>query len=159
MATYSDVPPKVNDDCITPLEVWKNIEKYIPKNKKIWCPFYFEGEHKLKELGFDIIHENKDFFHYEPDDYDIIIDNPPFSIKKQVVQRLREINKPFILIMPVSTLCYNYFKIYKENIQIMIPPKRYNFAPQLKSSASFDCLYYCYKMDLEKDIIFLNTEI
>ncbi len=156
MATYSQVPPKINDDCVTPVEVWNNIKQYIPKDKKIWCPFYFKGQHLLKKLGYDIIHEDKDFFTYEPDEYDIIIDNPPFSIKKQVLQRLKVINKPFILIMPVSTICYKYFKSYKDEIQIIIPPKRYNFAPELKSSPSFDCLYYCYKMNLSKDILFIN---
>ena len=154
MATYSQHQPKIYDDCITPIEVWKNIEQYIPRDKQIWCPFYFKGEHRLKELGFDIIHEDEDFFNCNKGD--IIVDNPPFSIKKQILKRLLEIDKPFILIMPVSTICYNYFKDYKDKIQIMIPPKRYNWAKHLKSSATFDCLYFCYKMNLEKDIIFLD---
>ena len=57
--------------------------------------------------------------------------------------------------MPVSTLCYQYFKVFKDNIQIIVPPRRYDFIPEKKSSATFDCLYFCYKMNLEKDIIFL----
>ena len=154
MATYSSCPPKKNDNCETPIEVWANIEKYIPKDKKIWCPFYFNGIHHLSTLGFDIIHQNKDFFSYIPE-YDICVDNPAFSIKKQVLEKMLEIDKPFILLMPVSTICYKYMKSYKNNIQIIIPPKRYNFVPELKSSPSFDCLYYCYKMNLSKDIIWL----
>jgi hypothetical protein len=154
MATYTDYKPRVNDNLKTPIEVWSNIQKYIPENKIIWCPFYFDGDHKLKELGYDIIHENKDFFTYVPE-YDIIIDNPPYSIKKKVLHRLLEIDKPFIMIMPVSTLCYQYFKVFKNNIQIIVPPRRYDFIPEKKSSATFDCLYFCYKMNLEKDIIFL----
>ena len=154
MATYSQVNPKVDDNFKTPIEVWKNIEEYIPKNKKIWCPFYFEGDHTLKELGYDIIHEDRDFFTYEPEEYAFIIDNPPFSIKKQVLERLLILDKPFILIMPVSTICNKYFKTYKDKIQIIIPPKRYSFMKN-KASAPFDCLYFCYKMKLDQDIIFL----
>ena len=153
MATYSSVPPKVSDNCETPIEVWANIQQYIPKDKKIWCPFYFKGTHHLQTLGFDIIHRDEDFF--QNNNGDIIVDNPPFSIKKQVLKKLLEIDKPFILIMPVSTMCYQYFKPLKDKIQIIIPPKRYNFSPHLKSSASFDTLYFCYKMDLPQDIIFL----
>lgn len=153
MATYSHYQPSKFDDCITPIHVWKDIQEYIPNDKKIWCPFYFNGSHTLKELGYDIIHNNEDFF--KNDRGDIVVDNPPFSIKKQILERMYELDKPFILIMPVSTLCYKYFKKFKNDIQIIIPPKRYNFAPELKSSASFDCLFYCYKMNLEKDIIFL----
>ena len=154
MATYYQYQPaKWKDDFETPIEVWKNIEQFIPKDKQIWCPFYYNGEHKLKDLGYDIIHEEEDFF--ENNKGDIIIDNPPFSIKKKILEYCIEIDKPFILIMPSSTINYQYFKIFKDNIQIIIPPKRYNFLPGNKSSATFDCLYFCYKMNLEKDITWL----
>tara|TARA_R110000824_G_scaffold231517_1_gene419408 strand:- start:14056 stop:14514 length:459 start_codon:yes stop_codon:yes gene_type:complete len=152
MATYSQCQPSVNDDCITPISVWKDIEQYIPNDKEIWCPFYCNGDHKLKELGYDIIHNEEDFFLH--DRGEVIIDNPPFSIKRKILERMLILDKPFILIMPVSTLCYNYFKPFKD-IQVIVPPKRINFAPHLKSNASFDCLYYCYKMNLYRDIIFL----
>lgn len=152
MATYSHYQPKKFDDCITPISVWDSIKEYIPKDKEIWCPFYFNGTHTLRDLGFDIIHNDEDFF--DNNRGDIIVDNPPFSIKRKILERLNQLEKPFILIMPVSTICYQYFKDFKD-IQIIVPNKRINFAPDLKSSASFDCLFYCYKMNLPKDIIFL----
>jgi hypothetical protein len=155
MSVFNAVPKNVNDDCVTPIEVWTNIEQYLPKDKIIWCPFFYNGEHKLKDLGYNIIHQDRDFFTSQPDDYDLIVDNPPFSKKKDILRRCLELDKPFILIMPTSTLCYQYFKIYKDNIQLIIPPKRYNFKPELKSSASFETLYFCYKMDLPQDIIFI----
>ena len=34
-------------------------------------------------MGFDIIHEDKDFFSYVPE-YDIVIENPPFSKMKDI---------------------------------------------------------------------------
>jgi hypothetical protein len=156
MAMYSHYQPKIYDDFNTPIKVWKDIEKYIPKDKVIWCPFYNDGKHTLIDLQYNVIHEDKDFFEYEPEDYDIIVDNPPFSIKKKILKRLLILDKPFILIMPISTLCSKYFKQYKDKIQIIIPPKRYNFIPQLKSSATFDTFFYCYKMNLEKDILWLE---
>ncbi len=155
MAIYSHYQPKIYDNFDTPIKVWKDIEKYIPKDKKIWCPFYNNGNHTLKELGFDVIHEDRDFFTYQPKIYDIIVDNPPYSIKRQILQRLSILDKPFILIMPVSTICYKYFKQYRDKIQIIVPPSRYNFAPEKKSSATFDTLFYCYKMNLPRDIIWL----
>ena len=153
MATYSHYNPQKKDDFITPINIWKDIQQFIPEDKKIWCPFYFNGNHTLRDLGYDIIHEEEDFF--ENNKGDIIIDNPPFSIKKEILKYCLEMDKPFILIMPTSTINYQYFKIFKDNIQIIIPPKRYNFTPEKKSSPSFDCLFYCYKMNLEKDITWL----
>lgn len=153
MATYSQYQPQVNDDFKTPIEVWKNIQHLIPEDKQIWCPFYFNGEHTLRQLGYDIIHNDEDFF--QNNRGDIIIDNPPFSIKKEIVKYCLEIDKPFILIMPVSTLCTKYFKMLRNKVQIIIPPGRYNFKPEANSSATFDTLYYCYKMNLENDITWL----
>ena len=153
MATYLQYQPQKYDNFKTPAEVWKNIEHLIPEDKKIWCPFYFNGDHTLKDLGYDIIHEDEDFF--KNNKGDCIIDNPPFSIKKEVLNYCLEIDKPFILIMPSSTLNYQYFRKFKDIIQIIIPPKRYNFMKDKKSSATFDTLYYCYKMNLKDDITWL----
>jgi hypothetical protein len=52
-----------HDDYMTPFNAWKSIKDYIPKNAKIWSPFYGDGkqiEH-FKELGFNIIHKKKIF--------------------------------------------------------------------------------------------------
>lgn len=152
MALYSKYNLTINDNCTTPLEIWKDVLPYIPKDKKVWCPFYYKGEHKLREL-IDIIHNDEDFF--EVNRGDIVVDNPPFSIKKQVLQRLLDLDKPFIMVMPVSTICYKYFKPFKDKIQIIVPNRRYNFYPEGKSTPSFDCLWYCYKVNLKQDIIFL----
>ena len=46
MATYSECPTHVNDNFETPIEVWKNIKHLIPNDKKIWCPFYCDGQQK-----------------------------------------------------------------------------------------------------------------
>ncbi len=84
MSTYDAYDKsKVNDDWETPKYVWEQIIEYIPKDKQIWCPFYYKGNHTLKEF-FDIIHNDEDFF--ENDRGDIVVDNPPFSIKKKIIQ-------------------------------------------------------------------------
>ena len=52
------------DDYMTPKSAWENIKHFIPSNKVIWEPFYGDGKsgEYLKELGFDVIHEEIDFF-------------------------------------------------------------------------------------------------
>ena len=61
MATYSHYQPTPFDDCITPSFVWEDIKDYIPSDKEIWCPFYFNGDHKLRDLGFKEALDSSDF--------------------------------------------------------------------------------------------------
>lgn len=148
---------KGNDNFYTQKKDWENIKQFIPTDKKIWSPFYGDGKQKeyFKELGFNIIHEDEDFFSNNKGD--IIIDNPPFSIKKQILERCTELEKPFILIMPFEVINYQYFKKFQNDIQIIIPNKRMNFIKpngEIKKF-NYDCSYFCYKMNLPKDLIFL----
>jgi hypothetical protein len=157
----SFINDKSSDNYVTNKFDWERIKDYIPKDKVIWSPFYCDGKQKeyFKEIGFDIIHEDKDFFSYTPN-YDLVIDNPPFSKKQEILQKLSDLDKPFILICPSMLLSYKYFQdLFKEKgIQIIIPYKRINFkhiTSQKSYSPPFASFYFCYKMNLEKDILFI----
>ena len=116
------------------------------------------GEY-LKELGFDVIHDYDDFFLSNKGD--VIVSNPPFSKSKEILNRLKELDKPFILILPCSKICTQYFRENFKNteLQIIIPRKRIQFIKngnELNNKCNFDCFYYCYKIDLPRDIIWLE---
>lgn len=156
-----------HDDYMTPKYAWENIAHLIPRDKVIWEAFYGDGKsgEYLKELGFNVIHEPVDFF--ENNLGDIIVSNPPFSKSKEVCLRLKQLDKPFIIIMPVSKITTSYFRDnFKgdNNLQIIIPRKRIHFQKQIdgkvpenwKSDCNFDCFYYCYKMDLPNNILWLE---
>jgi hypothetical protein len=87
------------DNFETNKEGWELIRQYIPRDKTIWAPFYCDGKQKqyFEEMGYDIIHEDEDFFKQEKKG-DIIVDNPPFSKFKEVCERLKELDMPFIII-------------------------------------------------------------
>ena len=150
-----------HDDYMTPKHAWEDIKEYIPNDKVIWEAFYGDGNSGtfLKELGYETIHEPVDFF--ENDLGEIIVSNPPFSKTKEIMKRLHVLDKPFILILPVSKINTSYFREWKDKIQIIIPRKRIHFEKLIdgkvpenwKNACYFDCFYYCYKMDLPKDII------
>tara|TARA_R100001443_G_C3308585_1_gene167122 strand:- start:116 stop:571 length:456 start_codon:yes stop_codon:yes gene_type:complete len=151
---------------MTPKYAWENIQHLIPKDKVIWEAFYGNGESGtyLKELGFNTIHEEVDFFTHDLGD--IIVSNPPFSKSKEVMIRMKELDKPFILIMPSSKINTKYFREnFKDSgLQIIIPRKRIHFKKLIngripenwKDQCNFDCFYYCYKMNFDKDIIWLD---
>ena len=152
---------KDSDNYITDKKGWEIIEQYIPKDKKIWSPFYCDGKQKeyFKEMGYDIIHEDKDFFSYTPD-YEILVDNPPFGKLRDILNRLKNIDKPFILIMPSSKINAVWFqKMFKDDLQIIIPLKKISFSnlnPNIPFNFNWGTYYYCYKMNLPRDIIWLE---
>ena len=157
-----------HDDYMTPDYAWDNIQHLIPKDKVIWESFYGNGKSgsHLQKLGFTVIHEEIDFF--ENDKGDIIVSNPPFSKKREVFTRLRQLNKPFIMICPSSMINTQYIrKLFgdaNDPLQIIIPRKRINFEKLVDGKVpenwgdrcNFDCFYYCWKMNLERDIVWLN---
>jgi len=162
MAGFHTKKFKIDDEYMTPKYAWENIQQYIPKGKVIWEAFMGDsnsGEF-LRELGFDTIHDNDDFF--ESDKGDIVVSNPPFSKKKEVFQRLKEIDKPFIIICPINMIntlyIRNLFKDSKDRLQIIIPRKRIQFIKvgAEENKCNFDCFYYCYKIGLDHDIIWLD---
>ena len=139
------------DDYSTPKHVFEDVEHLIPKTR---CWEEGKSGQFLRELGYDVIHENKDFFTYEPDDYDFIYSNPPFSKLKKVMTRMKELGKPFVLILPAPVMNNQYFgKLFPDDdIQVIVPPKRINFIKPKddgkRNHASLDCNYYCWKMNL-----------
>jgi len=163
MAGFTTKTFTKHDDYMTPKCAWEAVKNYIPANKVIWEAFYGNGDSGkyLKELGFNVIHEDIDFFTHNKGD--IVVSNPPFTLKKEIIERLVSLNKPFMLIMPSSTLNCKYVReSIKNEIQIIIPRKRIQFkkleAGKLidTNKCNFDCFYFCYKMGLSRDIIFLD---
>lgn len=164
MTTFTNKGFIKHDDYMTPKYAWENIKELIPKDKVIWEAFYGDGKSgtHLQELGFNVIHEEVDFF--ENDLGDIIVSNPPFSLSKEVMARMLILDKPFILIMPCSKISTGYMRPWKvKGLQIIIPPKRIHFTKLVdgvvpdnwKNACNFDCFYYCYKMNLDRDINWL----
>jgi hypothetical protein len=149
-----------NDDFITPKETWESIIPFIKnKNQIIYDPFYCDGSSGkiMTELGLtNVLHCDSDFFKNE-EPYNMILSNIPFSIKKKILETLYILDKPFILIMPMEVLTYQYFKIWGNKIQLIIPNKRMNFYRKNGTLHKFnyDCIWFCYKMELARDIVFL----
>lgn len=170
MAGFSTKTFTKHDDWMTPFSAWDNIKHFIPKDKLIWEAFYGDGESgtHLSKLGFNVIHEDIDFF--QNDKGEIIVSNPPFTRIPEVLARLKEINKPFILIMPSSKINTQYFrKLFcntEDPIQIIIPIQRIQFEKLVegkkvenqKQACNFDCFYYCWKIGLERDIEWLKNK-
>jgi hypothetical protein len=168
MATFQNKFFLKHDDYMTPKSAWEVIQHIIPKDKIIWEAFYGDGESGkyLTELGFNVIHEPVDFF--EHDLGEVIVSNAPFSKTAEILTRLKVLNKPFIILLPSSKINTQYFrKLFsncEEPIQIIIPKKRIHFIKKVNgqtpegwsNSCNFDCFYYCWKMNLSRDLTWIK---
>ena len=168
MASFHTKTFTKHDNYMTPKYAWENVQEFIPKDKIIWESFAGNGSSSkyLTELGFNVICKEEDFF---TSNYgDIIVSNPPFSLKKEVFTRLKELDKPFMMICPCSMITTQYIrKLFSDTddpLQIIIPRKRIQFIKTDEEGnilpsvdkCNFDCFYYCYKMNLPRDIIWLE---
>ena len=154
------------DEYYTPKILVEPILKYLKPNSTIWCPFDTSKSEfviALKDDGHKVIYTHiwngEDFFNYEPKEpYDYIISNPPFTRKKEVLQRLYYLNKPFAMIMGLPILNYqeigNFFVNRDSDIQLLIVDKKVSFDG---NTASFNNSYFCRNI-LPRDLIFENLE-
>ena len=80
-----------NDECYTKRYAVEPLLEFLEpfRNQIIWCPFDTEESEFVKffrENGFKVVFSHidngQDFFQYEPDQWDLIISNPPFTGKK-----------------------------------------------------------------------------
>ena len=154
---------KDNDQYMTPRSAWKAIDAYIPKDKVVWEPFYGDGKSGefLRQLGCkEVIHkQNEDFFLC--DKGDIAVSNPPYSVKKEVLTWLRELGKPFILLLPTATQHTNYFQdLFGSEMQFIYPKGRIHYCKphsgEVVKGCSFDSVYFCWKMNLPTAIVYLR---
>lgn len=154
------------DEVYTPFYAVEPISEFIPKDKKIWCPFGEEWSafvQLLKERGYDVINSSlrsgEDFFEYEPEEWDIIVSNPPFSQKDKVLKRVYELGKPFALLLPIQSLqSEERFKYLSQGCEILCFDKRidYHTNGNMKDYTTgnhFASAYFCRGI-LPQNIIF-----
>lgn len=156
---------KESDETYTPSYAIKPLLKYLKPNAVIWCPFDMEDSEYVKTFraaGHKVIasHINygQNFFFYEPSQYDVIISNPPFSIKDDILKRLNELNKPYAILLPLPALQGQKRFPYLKNCQALIFDKRINFyrdkeTKEIIKGIAFATIYIC-KNFLPKDLIF-----
>ena len=131
----------------------------IPSNYVIWESAMGKGNivNAFKKIGYQVIGtdiiDGYDFFTYEPDNYDVIITNPPYSLRNEFIKRCYDLEKSWALLMPLTTLeGIKRQKLFKKNgITLIIPRNRINFeTPSGHGSGSwFMTAWFIYGFDIK----------
>lgn len=156
---------KKKDEAYTPYYASTPIIKYVDPNLVVWCPFDQEWSsyvRLLRENGNRVIAGHVDnglnFFNYEPEYYDIIVTNPPFSCKDEVISRLYELNKPFAILLPLNSLQgRSRYENFKNGIQLLTFDQRIDFhdpehMDKPNKGTPFASAYFCRDL-LPNDLI------
>ncbi len=170
---------KASDEVYTPAYAIKPLVKYIQQYAErkqkdtliIWCPFDLESSKYVEVLSaipnvkvlYTHIDTGENFFYWEPEEeYDLIISNPPFSCKDDILKRLYELNKPYAMLLPIPTLQGQTRFPYMRNIQYLGFDKRINYYKDIsmkktQDGVSFGSCYIC-KDFLPRDLIIEELE-
>jgi len=157
---YTKMPK--NDEFFTPPEAVYPLLKYLPKGITCWEPTdpgnsvisRLLEEHGCKvisthkETGFDFLVDTPDF------EFDLIVTNPPYSLKTEFLERAYELGKPFCFLLPIHTLeGVRRGKLFRKyGIQLIVLDRRINFMRD-KKGVWFNTSWFCWKV-LPRDLIF-----
>ena len=119
-----------------------------------------QARKNVKENDYKVIPShinNFDFLNDKPDfDFDMIITNPPYSLKDEFIKKCYEYGKPFCLLLPLTSLeGVERGKMYREKgIELLVFDRRCNFIyNNAKKSNWFNASWFCYNV-LPKELIF-----
>ena len=153
------------DEIYTPAYALKPLLPFIPKTvTRIWEPCWGTGilAMHLHSEGF-IVHggPSDDFLSTRCIYVDMIITNPPYSLKTKFLARAFEIGLPFAFLLPLTALeGRERGDMYrKHGIQLIIPNRRVNFiTPNGGTSSWFQTAWFTYGLNLAKDLNFVEMK-
>lgn len=151
-----------NDECFTPRYVVEAILPYLDRSKTYWLPFDTEESEfvrVLRDNGFSFVRSHKeeglDYFEYEPEHWDAILSNPPFTGKRAIFERALSFGKPFALLMSNTWLNDSAPKVLfmERDLQLLLFRNRIQF--NSKHKITFSSSFFCCDF-LPKQIIIIN---
>jgi len=109
------------------------------------------------QSGVNFLTANTDF------DFDAIVTNPPYSIKRKFYERCREIGKPFALLIPTDFAGWTLGAL-RNGCQWIIPTRRIDYiTPNGKSgkqsAAQFHSGWLTYGLNLPQQIVVVELSI
>lgn len=156
----------IRDNYYTPPVALEALYPYINKESRIWEPAAGDGflSNALSSKGFNVtstdIKTGICFLTSEPPEYDIMITNPPFSLKTEFLNRAFSLGKPFAMLLNIDSLGgKGRQKLFKQyGIQLIMLGGRLHFqTPHLKTSTpNFETAWFCWQMKLPEQLNFIT---
>lgn len=160
------------DDFQTPGAAILPLLAHIPRNAKIWECAAGSGNlvKAFEQNGYEVlgtdIKTGTDFRMWEPERFDCIITNPPYSLKDEFLLRAYMLNKPFAFLLPITSLegknRQSLFERY--GLELMIFDKRITFEcpPGVETMENprswFQVAWFTYGLNLPNQLNFVKYQ-
>lgn len=117
------------DDLWTPENALDPLLRHLRRELVVWEATPGRGHlvDFLRQRGYRVASENRDFFSWEPRTWDVMVTNPPYSLKHKFLERAKQLAKPFALLLPVTTLGVRRCQCHLTGAEIIFLPKRVDF--------------------------------
>lgn len=144
------------DEFFTPPEAIIPMLQYIPKNWVVWeCTDPGESNitKLLREHGCTVISshiaQGESFFTTDKS-CDLIMTNPPYSLKTEFLKRAYELSKRFAFLLPVTALeGVDRNKLYRKyGLELLVFDRRINYTKQ--KNVYFNTSWFCNNLLPEK---------
>ena len=141
---------------------------YLKRGQTIWECACGKGNlvrelelHGYSVVGTDILTGTSFLGNWEPDKWDCIVTNPPYSLKQRFLERCYRLGKPFALLLPLTTLeTPSRQALFREfGLEVIFFDKRINFeTPSGKGSGSwFATAWFTWGLGIGKEMTFVRT--
>ena len=164
-------PPLIHgasDDFQTPPEALKPLYLHLKKTWLIWECAEGKGNitKTMRSNGYDVIGsdilDGRDFLKWKPEKFDCIVTNPPYSLKLEFLVRCYSLEKPFALLLPLTTLETRKRQslFAKHGLEVIFMPKRINFeTPSGKGKSSwFATAWFTWGLNIGKEMLFWENK-
>lgn len=157
------------DDFQTPPEAVAFLLPYLDRGWRIWEPAVGAGNivralstAGIEAIGSDIL-GGQDFRTFEPvERWDAIVTNPPFSIKNEWIARCYSLDKPWALLLPLTTLegRVRQTMFAANGIEVLLLPSRPEFTtPSGKVGGSwFACAWFTWGLNIGRELTFTGYD-
>ena len=140
-----------NNEYYTPRYAVLPILRYIPRGKTVWAPFDTPDSEFVRAMHdadipwvYSHLCYGQDFFSYEPSQWDLIVSNPPFRGKTDILARSIALGKPFALLL--TNNCLSEIGPMRQfmgiDLQLLMFDRRIEFNPT-KGGSPFGSSYFC----------------
>ncbi len=151
----------------TPAWALDYLTPFLSKTWLIWEPACGKGSlvnglrvRGFRSFGSDIL-EGKDFLCEEPEHWDCLVTNPPYSIKTDWIKRCYSLKKPFALLLPWTALeTEKRQRLFRENgLEIIGIPERIHFelpGNPKKKTCWFATNWFTWGLKIGRDLTFMQ---